>query len=322
MKYISEKIISELGINWVSLLGVIGDATDIIRSNQYTQPIKPYLRFNDLSNRIIAMPAFIGGKYNVAGIKWIASFPKNITKAIKRAHSVIILNDADTGVPTTLFNTALLSGIRTASVSGFVLQKYFEYNKREGLTCGIIGFGPIGQLHLEMMRNCFQQEVSRFIVYDTADVRKKVDEQPIASSKIEIASSWSDVFEQSDILITCTVSKDRYIDRLPLKSKIYLNISLRDFGVKFLEAIDCHLVDNWDEVCRENTDIEHAYLNCGLRKSDVLEIVDVFNEEKLSNMAEKSFMFNPMGMAVYDMAVAKYYEVLAIANNSFVELEN
>lgn len=56
-----------------------------LANNEFAQPIKPYLRYNNLKNRIIAMPAYAGGECDMAGIKWIASYPDNINQ-IGRAH--------------------------------------------------------------------------------------------------------------------------------------------------------------------------------------------------------------------------------------------
>jgi len=322
VRYINDQHLREMGINWPSLLATIEEATRIIEKKDISQPLKPYLRFNDPANRIIAMPAYIGGTFNMAGIKWIASFPGNVSRSLKRAHSVVVLNDASTGVPVTLINSATLSGIRTAAVSGFVLGRYLTDNRREGLTAGIIGLGPIGQLHLSMLDACFGEMPDSILLYDSnPDVRDAFDGSTIGTD-LHMCSGWDEVYEGSDILITCTVARERYINKQPKRGGVYLNVSLRDFSVDLLEKIDLHIVDNWDEVCRENTDIECAHLKFGLEKDDVLEIQDILTPNSLANLADRSFMFNPMGMAVYDIAVAKYYQNLAESLNCQVLLQD
>jgi N-[(2S)-2-amino-2-carboxyethyl]-L-glutamate dehydrogenase len=323
VKYINEQTLLELGIDWPSLITVIEDATMLLDKKQFSQPVKPYLRFNNPVNRIIAMPAYIGGGFNAAGIKWIASFPGNIQQGIKRAHSVIILNNAETGVPTTIINTPLISGIRTASVSGFVLRKYLQQNNPPALTCGITGFGPIGQLHLQMLMQAYGDKIKRFFIYDinpvTDDMIKPYRDLGAA---ITVCSNWQEMFEQVNLFVTCTVSKDRYVDRLPVKGGIYLNVSLRDFKTDFLKAVDVNVVDNWDEICRENTDIENAHLEFGLSRADVMEIQEILALDVLKGLEEKSFMFNPMGMGIYDIAVARYYEMLAVSRNHYTALQD
>lgn len=320
MIYLNERILLELGIDWNDLINVIHSTTKILSAKETAQPIKPYLRFKNLTNRIIAMPAYVGGDVDSAGIKWIASFPENITKSIKRAHAVLILNDTNTGAPIAIINTGLISGIRTASVSGYVLSQYVKVNDPKILDCGIIGFGPIGQLHAQMLLQSFDSRVRNIYVYD----KSPIDEKQLATldPRIIVCSSWEEVYDKSNLFITCTVSSQRYVNRVPKKGGIYLNVSLRDFEPDFLKKVDMNVVDNWEEICRENTDIEHAHLQFGLDKKDVLEITDIINPESISGLNQKVFMFNPMGMAIYDIAVAKYYHDLAKRRKNFVELEN
>jgi N-[(2S)-2-amino-2-carboxyethyl]-L-glutamate dehydrogenase len=322
VKYINEKHLLEIGIDWQTLIRIIEQATYSLKIKDYSQPVKPYLRFKELSNRIIAMPAYLGGEFDIAGIKWIASFPGNVDKGIKRAHSITILNDAQTGMPQAIINTALLSGIRTASVSGFVLENYFRVNDVVGFDAGIIGFGPIGQLHLQMLSQFFRHRIRNIYLYDIQGIEKMPElEAAFMPNVIQICSSWEEVFERSAMLITCTVSKQRYIDKTPKKGGVYLNVSLRDFDASFLTAVDVNMVDNWEEICRENTDIEKAHRESGLTRSDVLEITDILDSRNLEHLSDKSFMFNPMGMAIYDMAVAKYYHDRASALGRFVQLD-
>lgn len=315
MKYISEKDVLAIGIPWPDLLHVIETATALLDKQQVSQPIKPYLRFNDPSNRIIAMPAYVGGEFEVAGIKWIASFPGNLSKGLRRANSIIILNDAATGIPISVINTPVISGIRTASVSGFFLNRYFSTRQEGKLNFGVIGYGPIGQLHVQMLQRCFAERIGKIYIFD---INSKLVTN--AGENCVTCTDWLEVYEKSDVLITCTVSTARYIDRKPKKDHVYLNISLRDFNPAFLKDVDINVVDDWDEVCRQNTDVEQAHLQFGLQKNDVVQIPSLLHKHVLDSFKNKSVMFNPMGMAVYDMAVAKFYYDAALRQGKYVDL--
>lgn len=323
MRYLNEKHLNEIGIEWNEVIDVIGDTTSLLKEKDYKQPLKPYLRFKDQKNRIIAMPAYVGGGTDTAGIKWIASFPDNIYKNKARAHSVLILNDADSGEPISVINTGLLSGIRTAAVTGFIVRKYFECRKDDygKLNAGIIGFGPIGQLHLQMLQEAFGDKIDTFYLFDT----KGVDPAKIKKDghKVVIANSWQEVYDNCLLFATCTVSPNRYITARPRKGSLYLNVSLRDFETDFMKEVDAIIVDDWEEVCRENTDIEQAHKVYGLNKEHVQSITDLVDAGPmpLHNLEASSVMFNPMGMAAFDIAIARYYYNEAERKNVGVELE-
>ncbi len=308
MIYISEKELSQVTIDWSQNIEVIEQAVKCLASKDYTQPIKPYLRYRNLKNRIIAMPAFLGGEFNISGIKWISSFPDNIKKGIPRAHCVVILNNADTGEPVAILNTASISAIRTASVSGYVLREYLKNRSPDNLTIGIVGFGPIGQYHLRMCSSLVNDKDAKILLFDLNDVNEtRIPEN--CKDKVVVVDSWEKAYEESDIFITCTVSPETYIDKKPKAGSLHLNVSLRDYKVSAYDWFkDAVIVDDWDEVCRENTDVERFHLEKGLQKEQVGTICNLLDPEWINLYgAEQAIMFSPMGMAIFDIAMAQYY---------------
>lgn len=323
MLYIHEEDLLELGVSWPQTILVVREAIQLLESGQYHQPIKPYLRFNNQENRIIAMPAYIGGKFVSAGIKWIASFPQNIRHGLPRAHSVTILNDACNGKPYCIINTALISIIRTASVSGFIVNEYIQARKSTSAICmGILGFGPIGQMHLSMMVSLLQNKLDRVFIYDI----KQVDTTKIPGhilERVTICDSWQEIYQHADILITATVAQNGYINSSPKPGSLILNVSLRDFEPQIMHYVAVMIVDNWDEVCRQNTDVEHMHKTLGLQKSDVCEVTDFARLNPLAGLKDDDVvMFNPMGMAVFDIAIGKYYYEAALKNGVGTSLKD
>jgi len=321
MRYLGDKNIKEIHLDWEQNINTIEVATYCIDSKDISQPLKPYLRYKDFKNRIIAMPAYVGGEINRSGIKWIASFPDNIDKGLARAHSVIILNDAETGKPVSVINSGSISAIRTASVSGLMVKKYLELNRQERISLGITGFGPIGQYHLDMCISLLGDKLETIRLYDLQEISE--ENIPLEfGDKVEIVTSWEDAYVHSDIFITCTVSKEPYIDLPPKPSSLHLNVSLRDYKPSVFEWFaGGMIVDDWNEVCRENTDIESFHKEKGLMDTHVSLIQDVLNGFMETLDIDQPIMFNPMGMAVYDMAIANYYLSLANEFDVGVQLE-
>jgi 2,3-diaminopropionate biosynthesis protein SbnB len=306
--YLNENDIETIGIDWHETIDVIENVVKRIEKLDYAQPIKPYLRYKDFKNRIIAMPAFVGRGFNIAGIKWISSFPENITKNIPRAHSVVVLNHADTGVPIAVINTSLLSVIRTASVSGLLIRYFDKIKSSKELKLGIIGWGPIGQYHFKMCTELLGNRLKKISIYDLKTIDNNSIDYPDKDS-IHIRENWEQVYDGADILITCTVSKEPYIDKRPKEGALLLNVSLRDYCTDIYDFVkNSIIVDDWDEVCREKTDIEMMHKERGLLKENTWSIVDVVCGNCLVNFKNnETVMFNPMGMAVFDIAIGKYY---------------
>lgn len=310
--YLGDEHIRRIGLNWEELVDSVEAAVRIIDSGDFAQPLKPYLRYKNPLNRIIAMPAYVGGAVQTAGLKWIASFPGNLDAGLPRAHSVTLLNNADTGIPYAMLNTPLPSAARTAAVSGLVIRHYLHaHGTTKPFRLGIIGFGPVGRLHYDMCARLFGQHLEAVRIYDIRE--PELDSPDLAEVSSEVrnltlfSNSWQELYSECDLIITCTVSSQRYIDIPPRAGSLLLDVSLRDYTSDALSGVRAIIVDDWDEVCRENTDIELLHRQCGLQKQETRSLGDVVCRYALRDFkADEPVLFCPMGMAVFDLTVAHY----------------
>jgi ornithine cyclodeaminase len=254
------------------------------------------------------MPAYLGGKTPFAGLKWIASFPDNVSRNKPRASSITILNEFETGSPLCVINSALVSAIRTASVSGVIIKRYIRKKiENRNISIGITGFGPVGRMHIRMMNSLLGERIREVRVFDIRPVDLAGLDHELAD-KICVCGSWEECYSDADIFITCTVSAKRYVNKAPKKGSLQLNVSLRDYEMDVFKYMNLIVVDDWDEVCRENTDIENMYMNGGLVREDTIPIDEfICNDSFLSENEDVVVMFNPMGMAVFDIAIGGYY---------------
>ncbi len=309
MLYLNDRDIRAVGLDWPALLEALEAAVQIADMGDYAQPIKPYLRYGDPRNRIIAMPAYVGGTVQAAGIKWIASFPDNIRHGLPRAHSVMVLNDAQTGEPSAILNSPLTSIVRTASVSGLMMRAFLEERPLEQINLGIIGWGPVGRLHYEMALALYGDRIRQVRIYDLREVDLTESDIPAhCLEKTKAAASWEEVYRSSDIFMTGTVSDHRYIHLPPAEGQLLLNVSLRDYQSEALAAVKAIIVDDWQEVCRENTDIERLHLEQGLTRSGTRTLADVVCRRGLAEFAPtEPILFCPMGMGVFDIATGVYF---------------
>ena len=87
------------------------------------------------------------------------------------------------------------------------------------------------QYHFKLFSDLFSDKLSKIFLYDIKLVIDKKTIDYLDISKIVVTNNWEDVYKNSDVFITCTVAKDRYIDKKPKNGSLQLNISLRDYKI-------------------------------------------------------------------------------------------
>src|SRR5207245_9140880 len=94
---------------------MVRDAYLAHADGQSFNPDSYFLQFPDKPDcRIIALPAYLGKNFDVAGLKWIASYPANIQRGFPRASAVLVLNSSETGYPFAILESSITSAARPA----------------------------------------------------------------------------------------------------------------------------------------------------------------------------------------------------------------
>ncbi len=105
-------------------------------------PEFPNMPKNGPDRRFMAMPAYLGGKFDMAGMKWYGSNVENKQKGLPRSILMLTLNDKDTGAPLAYMSANILSAYRTGAVPG-VGVKYFA--KEDAKVVGVVGPGVMSK---------------------------------------------------------------------------------------------------------------------------------------------------------------------------------
>ena len=108
-------------------------------------PKFPGMPKNTQDRRFMAMPAYLGGRYQMAGVKWYGSNSENKKKGLPRSILTLTLNDKDTGAPLAFMSANLLSAYRTGGIPG-VGAKYLA--RKDSETAAVIGPGVMGKTSL------------------------------------------------------------------------------------------------------------------------------------------------------------------------------
>ena len=95
--------------------------------------------------RFMAMPAYLGGRFRTAGVKWYGSNIENREKGLPRSILMFVLNDADTGAPLAFMSANLLSAYRTGAVPGVGAR---HLARKDSRVVGILGPGTMAKTSL------------------------------------------------------------------------------------------------------------------------------------------------------------------------------
>src|SRR5579875_1713385 len=271
-------------------------------------PHSTFLRFpSDSANRIIALPAYLGGEANCAGVKWIASFPGNLEHGMDRASAVLILNSAISGRPKAIMEASTISAKRTAASAALAAQ---WLGKGTSTAAGFVGCGPIN-FEIARFRLCACPNLKRLILFDVKPDRARAFreqcEQKLPSVEIEVAATPEDVFDSTTLISFGTSAGTPHVHRLSYQpGTVILHISLRDLSPELILSAD-NVVDDVDHVCRAHTSIHLAEQQCGNRGFIRCTLAEILTGSASPSRNRNGLtVFSPFGLGVLDIALAAY----------------
>ncbi len=122
----------------------------------------PNMPLDAPDRRFMAMPAYVGGRFNVAGQKWYGSNILNPPRGLPRSILMIMLNDADTCEPIALMSGNLVSAVRTGCVPGVATR---HLARKGAAVCACIGAGPVSKACFEAIR-MEAKDLKEVVIYD------------------------------------------------------------------------------------------------------------------------------------------------------------
>src|SRR5437588_2377146 len=136
-----EDVVAAGGTDMPAVIDVIERAFRVKAQGQVFMPPKVMITWSDepgteeLHGRIMAMPAYVGGEFDVAGLKWIPSVPSNPSRGLPRANA-LVLSDRETGLPLAVMDGTVVSAMRTGAVTGVAVRHLARGDERRACLLG------------------------------------------------------------------------------------------------------------------------------------------------------------------------------------------
>lgn len=292
------------------LIDVVRRAYETHGEGDSSLPHSVFLRFpEDERNRIIALPAYLGGEFGNAGIKWIASFPGNLEAGLERASAVMILNSTQTGQPQAIMEASIISAKRTAASAALAAQVLHGANRAK--VAGLLGCGLIN-FEIAAFLLAARPDIEKLVVFDVSAERaeffKTLCVGRFKEIEVEVARDAASVYRQCPLISFATNAGVPHIEDLSAcqPGSTILHISLRDLSPQIILSCD-NIVDDVDHVCRAQTSIHLAEQSSGNRDFIRGTLADVLKGRiEPRRDADGIVVFSPFGLGVLDLAVGKF----------------
>jgi 2,3-diaminopropionate biosynthesis protein SbnB len=258
--------------------------------------------------RIIALPAYLGGAEETAGIKWISSFPGNLERGMSRASAILVLNDLSTGRPQAVLEGSVISAARTAASAALAADVL--HPKGDIDVFGIIGCGLINR-EIAAYVAALGRRIRQILVYDIDPDRARRYGESLSSAlrhvPVDPTTSAESVLRSASLVSFATTAVKPTISDLSMcpAGTTILHISLRDLTAEAILQSD-NVVDDVDHVLRAETSVHLAERKLGNRSFVRCTLADVIvGTQPPRRNGAGTVVFSPFGLGVLDLAVGR-----------------
>jgi 2,3-diaminopropionate biosynthesis protein SbnB len=300
----------------LAIIDQVQHAYEIHALGQSSLPHSTFLRFPENErDRIIGLPAYLGGSFGIAGIKWVASFPENVGRGLDRASATVILNSAATGRPEAIIEASTINAKRTAASAALAAKNLISSRQPSGVAligCGLINF-EIARFLLAVF-----PDLTRFCVFDLSPGRAAQFKEKCLSAfegiQVDLAPDINSALKAYPLISFATTAVKPHVNDLTMcpKGTVILHISLRDITGELILTLD-NIADDIDHACRAQTSLHLAEQISGSREFIRGALADVtMGRAKEKAHADAATVFSPFGLGILDLAVSSFVRARAL----------
>src|SRR5881296_2442710 len=279
---------------------IVRDAYLAHADGQSVNPDSYFLRFPDKPDcRIIALPAYLGKNFDVAGLKWIASYPA-------------------------ILQSSIISAARTAA-SAALAAHWLNGQSRQARSLGIVGTGFIARYVYDFLVDT-GWAIEEVRLYDTSPPESEKFGRTVCRLEqhraVTVVPDVAQLVTACDLILFTTVASTPHIADATLfeHNPVVLHISLRDLAPGILLKSQ-NVVDDVEHVMKANTSPHLAEQKTGNRSFVTGTLADIMIGRRSVNRS-RPIIFSPFGMGILDLAVGKWVYDQAVAAGQDLRLSD
>jgi ornithine cyclodeaminase len=307
-----EDVVAAGGLEMAPTMEVVREALRLHAEGDTRLPPKPMIRWDDdlgaeeRTGRIMAMPAYVGGDLDVAGLKWIPSVPDNPSRGLPRGIGLIVLTSRETGLPLAIMDGTVVSAMRTGAVTGVACSLLAG---PEAATAALLGAGVQARTQLSALRVSLPS-LREVRVWDVADGRAGefcVRETQEGGPTLVPVRSAEEACRGSAVVVPVTIASEPYVPPGWLApGSLFVSISSLDPTVDVIREADVLVCDVWEhESGHASRAFARALAEGAVRREDVVELGDLVAGKAAGRTSDDQRVFvSPIGLAIEDVAAA------------------
>ena len=310
----------------------MGEAIDVMREalgefsrGEAEMPVRSVILAPEHQGWFGTMPAYLK-RSGAMGLKSVTVYRQNPGKGLPATLGLTLLLDPTTGVPLSVMEAGLLTGVRTAAASGVATELMA---KKDAGELALLGAGAQGRHHLTAMVTV--RPIRRVRIYDAMPENAErfwQEMQPTTSATIEVAGSPEEAIRGADVIALTSTSRTPIVEYAWLKPGAHINgigshtPETREIAGEVIARARV-VVDSRDAALKEAGDllmpIADGLVTAGQVSDELGEVV--VGSKPGRTAPDQITIYKAVGIAVEDMAVANFVYRKALAQKAGTEVE-
>lgn len=196
--YLSAKDVAEAGLTMAEIIAALEGMFVEKGEGRVEMPPKPGIHTRP-DAFIHAMPAYVPS-LEAAGMKWVSGYPDNRNRDLPYISGLVILNDADSGIPLSVMDATWITAMRTGAATAVAAKHLARSDSR---SVGIIACGVQGRTNLEALNCVFELERVRAYDIDTEAAKRFAEEaRDRYGLDVEVVSAPREAVRGLDLVVT------------------------------------------------------------------------------------------------------------------------
>jgi ornithine cyclodeaminase/alanine dehydrogenase-like protein (mu-crystallin family) len=242
-----------------------------------------------------AMPAIGAGH---ATLKWVTSFPVNLERGLPTVKAIVLVSDAETGMPVAVLEGSALTALRTGAAAVLAAE---TLGRRKAKTVAVIGAGVNGKA----TARTFLARGREVMIWDLDSERARAAAEELGAT---VAADREEALA-ADIVATVTPAYEPLISESFLRPGQHVSLMGADGPGKCeidpREIARTHVFcDEWAQASHAG-ELQHSVREHLVKREQVTQLGDVLAGLAPGRANGKEITtFDSTGLAIQDLALA------------------